>query len=172
MGAGASKPKLPEVCEKISRKVFQEMLMDIYASYSLLMYYSAIVKESDLNGTGRPPKQLSNDQVKTFDAETRRRIKSRSVETVKVDEKGIPIADTIDRDSKKEFDALIYFNLFGEKYNNAEGDLARFQLLHQAIGVCSEMLDYYVGTLNEICQNENEKFYDGPGRMYSVVDDK
>ena len=172
MGAGASKPKLPEVCEKISRKVFQEMLMDIYASYSLLTYYSSIIKNSDLNANGRPPKQLGDDQVKTFDVETRRRIKSRSIEPTKVDAKGIPIADNIDRDSKKEFDALIYFNLFGEKYNNAEGDLARFQLLHEAIGVCSEMLDYYVSTLNEICQNDNDKIYAGPGMMYSTVDDK
>jgi hypothetical protein len=165
MGAGASKPKeipkLPEVCEKISRKVFQEMLLDIYASYSLLSYYSSIIKSSDLNQNGRPPKQLADDEVKTFDQETRRRIKSRSVQTAKIKDNQGNTYD-IERDTDKEFDALIYFNIFGEKYNNAEGDLARYVLLHEAIDKCSDMMNYYVGTLNDICENDNDNIYDKP----------
>ena len=175
MGQGASTAKLPEVCERVSREQFQNKLMDIYAAYSLLGYYSNMIKKADLDDNGRPPKMLDADLPLNLEGNAINRIKKRAakrlvktkkqrvitVPTKKDDTADVVQVMDVDDPNADETDFKIYlwFNMFGEKYNNAEGDSARFQLLWDAIGQAEILMHYYINTLNEICENNDDDFY-------------
>lgn len=210
MGQGASQPELPPVCDKISRRQFQNKLLDIYAAFMLRNHYMKFIKTADLDNNGRPPKIMNPRDAKNFDSDSIGRIKRRAARRVteaqdkaksanlkqleaqlanlEVKEKDLDgeekiqalqmiqvVKENIETEREAldqaaddtspeygeqvDFKLYLWFMQFDEKYNNAEGDSARFQLLHEAVEKTGEVLHFYVQQLNDICENADQTVY-------------